>query len=294
MVGTLATGLLSITAHYRFFEDDDEYDDDPCHVSNHNVLNQNKQKTPNVEDNLLHSIPQDIWCNGILNNLDKKSIRTFLRGIGRNHVKSLKLNQMFCAQHGTKLEDSLHTNQKQFSCPDCYMDVNDLTRCRNCLVFYPLYSIASSIQQRHVWCQKCESMAFCNACLSHEVSCSSSSTKTITKHCQISKCNHCCPNVLTNTMCGEFVCTDCSNSLSHRSIESHDCDVCGKATCLDPHCLVCSHARLLYDMGGHDHDNRKYHIGQALVWISVWVMIVAIVGHDSCHCVAFFSHVLLD
>jgi hypothetical protein len=34
-------------------------------------------------------------------------------------------------------------------------------------------------------------------------------------------------------------------------------------------------------MGGHDHDNRKYHIGQALVWLSVWDMIVAIVWRFS-------------
>ena len=81
--------------------------------------------------------------------------------------------------------------------------------------------------------------------------------------------NCCCPNVFTNTMCGEFICGDCgeqhirkSTTITKRDLDvdgdedNNDtttspigvvevCDECGKATCLDPNCLVCTDFRLI-------------------------------------------------
>jgi len=162
-----------------------------------------------------------------------------------------------------------------------------------------------------LWCQSCDRLAFCNSCLSNDTDgCGSVPTPSSTgslsafgaygrkrllrsehqnDHNQMHYCtkaritchNYCCPNVFTNTMCGEFVCDDCGDDHQRRlrrnvpalavgadhnnnnnnnndtkndsdedhqhvAMSIHTCDECGKATCLDPNCLVCADFRLIH------------------------------------------------
>ena len=238
-------------------------------------------------------------------------------------------------------------------CPECYAAEQQAKRCHSCKIFYPQYTASlgggpgGGTEGPGLWCQSCDRMAFCNACLSNNVDgCGSStstpatstsitatsSTTTImssatsnnnrdddtihdasnsshrrgtslafgvpqafirrrqqgleqrdtlksssssgklnycsSKPGRITCHNCCCPNVFTNTMCGEFVCDDCGeqhlrkqqksqrvaagttigdNSRATNSGIVHEvCEECGKATCLDPNCLVCANFRLIH------------------------------------------------
>eukprot|EP00980_Cylindrotheca_fusiformis_P002500 scaffold586_cov68-Cylindrotheca_fusiformis.AAC.9 len=319
MAGTLATSILSFKAHFDTLSEEDnfelfseeEYDDyidadvDDDGVPYQEVSKQishprriGKLQKPLQASSLLSALPNDVWSDDVLKFLDKHSVRTFLTAIGRTNIQVMGLQDRFCTRHGSKLESAsflfcnnddkknennsrLITQDSKLECADCYMQANNLTRCRTCHVFYPRYPCSSSLPQGppHLWCQKCNEMAFCNSCMSHDTACCGSGNSI----CRVTKCNHCCPNVLTNTMCGEYVCTDCNSQHNDPKLQSLDCDVCGKAACLDPNCLVCGHARLLYeDLGENAYgvpgnsrsSTASCYLGQAFSWISLWVMIV--------------------
>jgi len=232
-----------------------------------------------------------------------------------------ELRQQFCPRHGSRLEDpetfcisgsstnaeakmKTSRNRKR-ACPECYAEQQNSKRCNGCKVFYPRFNSRRSNDTSHrinnndddaqdqdqaiiheklpgLWCQRCDRMAFCNACISNEEDgCGSEVAALRTRSDDFSKfafgafgrkclpagrrkrnycdsgritChNYCCPNVFTNTMCGEFVCDDCGDErqrLDGQQPEQHDsrietCDDCGKATCLDPNCLVCADFRLI-------------------------------------------------
>mmetsp|Transcript_47627 Transcript_47627/g.53904 ORF Transcript_47627/g.53904 Transcript_47627/m.53904 type:complete len:281 (-) Transcript_47627:243-1085(-) len=170
---------------------------------------------------------------------------------------------------------------KQFlCCPECYAEEQHLKRCNGCKKFHSQFffgtktntSTTSTIIDSNtntdgpgLWCQQCDKMAFCNACLSNDIDgCGANSddddddtntTTTITNYCKrrntfgpgrMTCHNCCCPNVFTSTMCGEFVCNDCGEQHMKTSENGGDsntvevCDECGKATCLDPNCYVCA------------------------------------------------------
>jgi hypothetical protein len=240
------------------------------------------------------------------------------------------------------------------SCPECYAEEQHTKRCHSCKKFYPKFffissnsnsknktsddhttpaSINSRTEGPGLWCQQCDRMAFCNACLSNDIDgcgstrinaedvddnddddddysnnyiatnknsrinpvlinnrttsiapfgafggrqkrllrrnyCnnheSSSGGRSMNTTGRITCHNCCCPNVFTNTMCGEFICDDCGEQHIKKSSTRTDgdgddndeytntttpgvevCDECGKATCLDPNCLVCTDFRLI-------------------------------------------------
>lgn len=288
MVGTLTTGILTLKDF--LFEDEgdrcqasnhcnsDDDDDDEDYESDDGPLirkHPRKKVLRATGTSPLDSIPNDVWSNDVIMDcLDKQSIKTFISALGPAKVKAMGLERLFCTRHGSKLE---RLSNKKNECPDCYMQANNLTRCRNCHIFYAKHPMEQQQQQQrrqpsqsmiHLWCQQCDEMAFCNSCLSHDIACHE-------QICQLSKCNHCCPNVLTNTMCGEFVCTDCCDN----TMQSLDCDVCGKAACLDPNCLVCSHARMLYENDRQKHDH--CYLATSLIWCSIWILIVSIVWNTT-------------
>jgi hypothetical protein len=174
------------------------------------------------------------------------------------------------------------------SCPECHAQEENTKRCNGCKVFYRRFRDLNSKAFPSLWCQNCDQMAFCNNCLTNEEDgCGSEvvasgallggafgrkplqGSSTRQKYCQggrISCYNYCCPNVFTNTMCGEFVCDDCADERlrllkdnnssgcdgDEQQQQQHDpvtigvetCEECGKSTCLDPNCLVCADFRL--------------------------------------------------
>ena len=334
------------------------------------------------------------------------TIRNFLLALGEQRIQSARygqLDQRFCVQHGSKLEDpttfQMNTNTNTSNtaataippvtgtthgpvektkeqgpqpsqpssivpaavavalrCPECYAAEQQAKRCHSCKIFYPQYTASfgggpgGGTEGPGLWCQSCDRMAFCNACLSNNVDGCGSSTSTpatstsITatvmrsatsnnnrdddtihdasnsshrrgtslafgvpqafirrrqqgleqqdtlnssssssgklNYCRskpgrITCHNCCCPNVFTNTMCGEFVCDDCgeqhlrkqqknlrvaagttigdnSRATTNPRIVHEVCEECGKATCLDPNCLVCANFRLIHLSCGDD------------------------------------------
>ena len=295
----------------------------------------------------LLSLPKDVLANDILGFLTDKTVKKFLDSLGQRSLFWFsELGKQFCTKHGSRLEDPARfrrvgdatectntntnewmakpkANSSLYCCPECYAEQQNQKRCNNCRTFYPMVDGSSSNNQETIsntnrgirggpglWCQKCDRMAFCNACLSNDVDgCGSIPTPTATgslmafgafgrkrlfrgsnnnngsnndndsnnetsriHYCnrnRITCHNYCCPNVFTNTMCGEFVCDDCGNDHQHllktkhagaasSGIGDHDhdhtisamsiesCDECGKATCLDPNCLVCADFRLIH------------------------------------------------
>lgn len=260
MVGTLTTGILALKAH--FMDNDDE---DVPRVSLLEYTRDKRDIRKNVKAIQINMvrIPSDIWADEILQRLDRSSVRNFLAVVGQPHNFLPELETKFCMHHGTKLEIENFDlgNSKTTHCPMCYMAAKNLTRCQKCLEFYPLFTVENQLNYNHLWCQGCESMAFCNSCLSHEVSCQSP------KGCQCTRCDPCCPNVLTNTICGEYICTDCATLK-----ERYDCNVCGKATCLDESCLICNHARLCSET-----DVTTTGTIGVVFWISLLILVLAIV-----------------
>jgi len=278
----------------------------------------------------LLSLPRDVLANDILGFLTDKTVKKFLDGLGER--RRSELGKQFCTKHGSRLEDpvgfhgvygantnermaKLRANSSPSCCPECYAEQHNQKRCNNCRTFYPGYDNSSSNHRDTatgntnrgirggpgLWCQDCDRMAFCNACLSNDIDgCGSVPTPTATgslmafgafgrkclfrgsdsnnnsnsssnnssrvHYCnrnRITCHNYCCPNVFTNTMCGEFVCDDCGNDhllkkkqadAASNGIDDHttpavsieSCDECGKATCLDPNCLVCADFRLIH------------------------------------------------
>ena len=135
------------------------------------------------------------------------------------------------------------------ACPTCYAKSNRLKRCGRCHHFYPIFSLETDMPFHHnnngLWCQKCERMAFCNSCLARP---DDDNDTHACGHSKGSECRSCCSNVFTNTICGDFVCDNCcgdgdGSGDGRRTVL--ECDICGKATCLDPHCLVCADFRLM-------------------------------------------------
>jgi hypothetical protein len=211
-----------------------------------------------------------------------------------------ELRRQFCTRHGSRLEDptTFHISpvdnddgdevvgercktisSRKRSCPECYAEQQNTKRCNGCKVFYPRFRDPNKDGKDFpgLWCQRCDRMAYCNSCLSNEQDgCGSEIDNVFTsfgafgrklptrrRYCggRVSCHNYCCPNVFTNTMCGEFVCDDCGDE-RQRLIKNgedqddplHDpvansietCDECGKATCLDPNCLVCADFKLIH------------------------------------------------
>ena len=216
-----------------------------------------------------------------------------------NSPSCSELLRQFCSHHGSRLEDPgifyTSTNNdendaksknkittkpcQKLSCPECHAQEENTKRCNGCKIFYPRYRDQNNNAFPGLWCQNCDQMAFCNNCLTNdEDGCGSEVVAsgallggafgrklptTRQKYCQsgrISCYNYCCPNVFTNTMCGEFVCDDCGDErlrlLKGNSCDGeehhHDpitigvetCEECGKSTCLDPNCLVCADFKL--------------------------------------------------
>ncbi len=185
----------------------------------------------------------------------------------------------------TKPRGILSKPTSQRCCPECHAEQQKAKRCHGCKVFYPASRDASNTNNKAfpgLWCQSCDHMAFCKDCLSNESGgCGSAALATTMlqqaplfgrKHRLGNKnnnnsqshryngrasChNYCCPNVFTNTMCGEFVCFDCGDENQkllrdkkdsgdeHLAIET--CEECGKSTCLDSNCLVCADFKLIH------------------------------------------------
>lgn len=251
---------------------------------------------------LLESIPKDVLARDILGFLTDKAVKVFLDSLGEKRLQSSscsELRRQFCRLHGSRLEDpetfrgngdqpldSCNTTATkrpmQLCCPECYAHEKRLKRCNGCRVFYPTVRTPDHDDKSFpaLWCQKCDRMAFCNACLSNNVDgCGSEiapsplvrSTDVAfgafgrkfprQRYCNSNRVtchNYCCSNVFTNTMCGEFICDDCGDErqrlLASGSQAEHDrsatridiCRECGKATCLDPNCLVCADFRLIH------------------------------------------------
>lgn len=203
-------------------------------------------------------------------------------------------------------------------CPECYAETRNLKRCNGCKVFYLRYNRPAPDEDDDngdtihgfpgLRCQQCDRMAFCNVCLSdNSDGCGSTAAPSLASRlvatslggratmrklgngykqsfCQTGRItchNYCCPNVFTNTMCGEFICDDCGDekrrrlnannnddnpdSLPNGSIET--CEECGKATCLDPNCLVCADFRLIHMSCKFVPDNAyKIGLGGILSW----------------------------
>ena len=254
---------------------------------------------------LLHTkIPQDVLVNEVLRkNLRDKDVKSFMASLGNDRIRLLRLDDHYCTVHGCELEDGIaspssippsspaqpqqkkNMKKKKRKCPECYSEQYGMKRCGKCLQFHPRGSHSSSPPiPNGLWCQKCDKMAFCNTCLASPTSCGGSESDagiagySTKRRCKTSKCTYCCPNVFTNTICGEYVCEDCATaaqttdgSCSRARIATYDCTVCGKATCLDEHCLICAEYRLLDEsiQGGtidieRDLQKKKYQ-GCALV-----------------------------
>jgi len=198
-------------------------------------------------------------------------------------------------------------------CPECYAETRNLKRCNGCKVFCLKYNRPPRGEGDDntvhgfpgLRCQQCDRMAFCNVCLSNDSDgCGSTAAPSLASRqvatslggratmrklgssyehniCRTGRItchNYCCPNVFTNTMCGEFICDDCgdenqqrltasqnNNNNSPDSIET--CEECGKATCLDPNCLVCADFRLIHMSCKFVPDNAyKIGLGGILSW----------------------------
>jgi len=237
-------------------------------------------------DLTLISHPKEILVEGILSFLDRDSILHFLECLGRKRVKLMKLEKYHCINHGAKLElfdlssrfslnsmcSTAHrvissnnllglnknkTNQHQQhrqkkSCPDCIEEKYNLKLCGRCKKFHPKFTLSPSGCHNNnpngIWCQKCEKMAFCNTCMIAQ--------RCSRKKCKTSKCYTCCTNVFTNTICGDFVCNDCADI---SSITIEECNDCGKATCLDANCIICSDVRLMSLCTDNPDDNIWYN-----------------------------------
>ena len=271
-----------------------------------------KRRTSSVSSDVksckLESIPKDLWLNEIASYVDKSSIRNLIESLTCNHRlnSSLQLDQEFCIHHGTKLEGSLFVggdsdhrkesiqrdngeqptkNTSRCHCPDCFMDENEMARCHTCMKFYPNFSLERPNQ---VWCQRCENMAFCNTCLSHAKAC-------LDGKCKVSKSCECCSNVFTNTICGEFLCQDCASTktescFSYGRLAVYDCDVCGKATCLDDQCLVCNHVRMMSRQNDDD-DEYDYHPFQN--WDFLLLLLLLLSWMVSKNCLSLILTILL-
>ena len=238
---------------------------------------------------LLDTLPKDVLARDILGYLTDKGTKNFFESLGTTRLKSASFSEVrnqFCLKHGSKFEDfeSFVTsenkddaetqpqhnplNKRKRCCPECYAEQYSTTRCHGCKVFYP-----TNTKSNHnkafpgLKCQKCDHMAFCRTCLSNEQPiCGESAMHSSLygrKHSlddqnrRKSSChNYCCSSFFTNTMCGEYVCSDCCDDnqkeLRKNHSESHDnsgievCEDCGKSTCLDPHCLVCADFKLIH------------------------------------------------
>eukprot|EP00536_Pseudo-nitzschia_multiseries_P017390 jgi/Psemu1/328527/estExt_fgenesh1_pg.C_15260003 len=241
---------------------------------------------------LLQSLPKDVLINDVMGFLTDKAVKTFLDSLGPHKLKAdfPELGRRFCGKHGSRLEDPVgfrdarHADQKararassssqssqpQPRCPECHAEQSGTKRCHGCLVFYPRFRADENDPTQAgpgLWCQRCDRMAFCNACLSDDSEgCGSIPSPTA---------------VVGSLSAFEFVCDDCgdehhrllrknkndpevsssasdSNSNSNHHSNSNDdttteiemaiqtCDECGKATCLDPNCLVCADFRLIH------------------------------------------------
>ena len=254
---------------------------------------------------LLHTkIPHDVLVNEVLRKkLRDEDVKSFMEGLGNDRIRLLRLDDHYCTVHGCELEDGiaspLSNSQlsatqpqqkkeiKKRNCPECFSEQYGMKRCGRCLQFHPRGSNGSGPPiPNGLWCQKCDKMAFCNTCLASPTPCAGSGSDagipgySTKRRCKTSKCTYCCPNVFTNTICGEYVCEDCATaaqttdgSCSRARIATYDCTVCGKATCLDEHCLICAEYRLLDEsiQGGtidieRDLQKKKYQ-GCALVML---------------------------
>lgn len=230
---------------------------------------------------LLDTLPKDVLVRDILGFLTDKGTKVFFEAVGNTRLQSnsfAEVRNQFCLLHGSKFEDSESfvisandesiTHNRKRSCPECFAEQQRTKRCHGCKIFYPHddQSIANSKAFPGLKCQKCDRMAFCKACLSNEQPRRTSEPTILSgwhgrKHGLVdqrprkSSChNYCCSSSFTNTMCGEYVCSDCSddNQKLLRLNESYEnsgmevCDDCGKSTCLDPHCLVCADFKLMH------------------------------------------------
>ena len=237
---------------------------------------------------LLDTLPKDVLARDILGYLTDKGTKNFFEALGATRLKSpsfAEVRNQFCLKHGSKFEDSesfvtSHSddniiqqpncilNKRKRCCPECYAEEHTTTRCHGCKVFYPTNNKSKKNKAfLGLKCQKCDHMAFCRACLSNEQprTCESTIHSSLfgRKHSlsdqnrRKSSChNYCCSSVFTNTMCGEYVCSDCCDDnqkqLRQNHSESYDnsgievCEDCGKSTCLDPHCLVCADFKLIH------------------------------------------------
>jgi len=265
------------------------------------------QKTRKRPSSMLDSIPKDVLSKDILGFLTDKTVKVFLDSLPDDETDDSyrDLRKQFCPRHGARLEDprgfvtssvgvseattSISTGSCS-SCPTCHAQAQNTKRCNGCKVFYPRYrktNESGNASFPGLWCQSCDHMAFCNACMSNEIDgcgseVSSQSNNMHNSHTastfgrkmgsrqqrkrrycgsdRISCHNYCCPNVFTNTMCGEFICDDCGderqrvlrqeqqcNTISENYEHTVEvCDECGKATCLDPNCLVCADFKLIH------------------------------------------------
>jgi hypothetical protein len=73
-------------------------------------------------------------------------------------------------------------------------------------------------------------------------------------------------------MCGEYVCDDCGDV----NVVTEECDLCGKATCLDANCLVCADFRSMNEASSSSED-RNNHVFLSLlllVQLLAWFTIV--------------------
>ena len=266
-----------------------------------------KQPAPQPTSfSLLESIPKEVLARDILGFLTDKGVKTFFDTLGERRMQSQAFSEFrnqFCTRHGSKLEDPEtfvnddtgdEANEKdrcqqmqilrkprsrKRSCPECHAEEKQSKRCHGCKVFFPNHRD----RRPGLSCQKCDHLAFCSVCLSNEKArCNSAVLATtlsssfgrkhrLCNHNGRSSClNYCCPNVFTNTMCGEFVCLDCSDENekhlrkpsdskpNHQQQENQQqkyrfdgsaietCEECGKSTCLDPHCLVCADFKLIH------------------------------------------------
>ncbi len=256
-----------------------------------------------------------------------------------------EIRNQFCVKHGSKFEmtesfvtshkNNNETQQQQQqqqqnsivhkrkrSCPECFAEQHETKRCHGCKIFYPnSHNSENNEAFPGLKCQKCDYMAFCRACLSNEQprTCGQStrhhhlSSSFGRKHSgsdpnrKTSSChNYCCSSFFTNTMCGEYVCSDCCDdhqkALRH-SFDDHSgsssmeiCNDCGKSTCLDPHCLVCADFKLIHlvcefspedayrvDLGGllfgskrngsNLNNKLRRTISDCMVWIVVGLML---------------------
>lgn len=272
---------------------------------------------------LLDILPKDVLVRDIMGFLTDKGVKVFFEAVGNTRLQSHSFAQVrnqFCLSHGSKFEDpesfvtsgdeTKHTiHNRKRSCPECFAEQQKAKRCHGCKIFYPHSAHSMSKAFPGLRCQNCNHLAFCKQCLSNEPPTKNEPTMLSSwhgrKHGLVqqprkSSChNYCCSSSFTNTMCGEYMCMDCSDD--HQAFESNEhsgievCDGCGKSTCLDVHCLVCADFKLMHmvckfspedaytvDIGGllfgskrngSNINKLRRNLSDCVVWIFVGLML---------------------